>query len=266
MKDNLGSRLCVVIGGANGIGAACCRLMSSRGWRVAVVDLDAGAAESLAKEIGGSSYCVDIRSLDSVEQLASDIEREQGPVYSLVVSAAAFQDRYPPDEFPMDLWRSVMQVNVEGTFNVNRAFGRRMVRERKGSIVNIASTVAHGSSPLHAYGPSKAAIVNLTRGLAGQWGRAGVRVNSVSPGATLTPRVTARPLGRYASDVNSQLALGRRVDPMEVAEGVEFLASDRASAITGTDLLIDAGWLTASTWGLYGGVPAIESEAESPNE
>lgn len=266
MKDDVGSRLSVVIGGANGIGAACCRLMSSRGWRVAVVDLDGEAAESLAKEIGGFGYSVDMRSLAAVEQLASDIERAHGPVYSLIVSAAAFQERHAPEEFPMDLWRTVMLVNVEGTFNVNRAFGRRMVRERKGSIVNIASTVAHGSSPLHAYGPSKAAIVNLSRNLAGQWGRAGVRVNSVSPGATLTPRVAARPAGRYATDLNSQLALGRRVDPMEVAEGVEFLASDRASAITGTDLLIDAGWLTASTWGLYGGVPVIESEADSPSE
>jgi NAD(P)-dependent dehydrogenase (short-subunit alcohol dehydrogenase family) len=157
----------------------------------------------------------------------------------------------------------VMQVNVEGTFNLNRVFGTRMVRERTGSIVNIASTVAHGSSPLHAYGPSKAAIVNLTRGLAGQWGRAGVRVNSVSPGATITPRVAARPPGRYATDLNSQMALGRRVEPNEVAEGVEFLASDRASAITGIDLLIDAGWLTASTWGLYGGVPAFAAEESS---
>jgi NAD(P)-dependent dehydrogenase (short-subunit alcohol dehydrogenase family) len=240
--------------------------MASRGWRVVVADLDASAAKSLAKEIGGFGYGVDMRSLDAVEQLAADIEREHGPVYALVVAAAAFQERYSPDDFPMDVWRTVMQVNVEGTFNLNRAFGKRMVRERKGSIVNIASTVAHGSSPLHAYGPSKAAIVNLTRGLAGQWGRAGVRVNSVSPGATLTARVAARAPGRYAADVNAQLALGRRVDPAEVAEGVEFLASDRASAITGIDLLIDAGWLTASTWGLYGGVPVVESETESPNE
>jgi len=253
-----GSKLSVVIGGGNGIGAACCRLMAERGWRVAVVDLDPAAATAVAKEIGGSGYSVDMSNLDALEQLAADIEREHGPVHSLVVCAAVFQERYAPEEFPMELFRRILQVNVEGTFNANRAFGKRMVKARHGSIVNIGSTLAHGSGPQHAYGPSKAAIVNLTKCLAGQWGRAGVRVNSVSPGATLVPRVLSRPPGRYAKDAESQMALGRRVEPNEVAEGVEFLASDRASAITGVDLLIDAGWLTASTWGLYGGVPVAD--------
>lgn len=249
------SKLSVIIGGANGIGEACCRLMSERGWKVVVVDLNQAAAVSLANEIDGAGYGVDVCELQAMEGLASDIEREHGPVSSLVVSAAAFQDRFPPDEFPMDLWRKVIQVNLEGTFNANRVFGTRMARAGKGSIVNVASTVAHGSSPQHAYGPSKAAVINLTRCLASQWGMSGVRVNSVSPGATLVPRVLARPPGRYADNIDAQMALGRRVQPNEVAEGIEFLASDRASAITGTDLLIDAGWLVAGTWGLYGGVP-----------
>jgi NAD(P)-dependent dehydrogenase (short-subunit alcohol dehydrogenase family) len=256
--DTTDSKLSVVIGGGNGIGAACCRLMASRGWRVAVVDLDMTAARAVANEIGGPAHDVDVRTLEALEQLAAEIEREHGPVHSLVVSSAAFQERYPPGEFPMDVFRRVLQVNVEGAFNANRAFGMRMAKAGSGSIVNIASTTAHGSSPLHAYGPSKAAMVNLTKCLAGQWGRAGVRVNSVSPGATMVPRVMARAPGRYAKDLESQMALGRRVEPNEVAEGVEFLASDRASAITGIDLLIDAGWLTASTWGLYGGVPVVE--------
>jgi Enoyl-(Acyl carrier protein) reductase len=97
-------------------------------------------------------------------------------------------------------------------------------------------------------------------GLASQWGGAGVRVNSVSPGATLTARVAARSPGRYAQDLNAQMALGRRVRPEEVAEAIEFLLSDRASAITGTDLLVDAGMLCASTWGIYGGVSPLENE------
>ncbi|MBV7482124.1 SDR family oxidoreductase [Bordetella sp. BOR01] len=249
------SKLGVVIGGANGIGAACCELMAQRAWRVVVVDLDEAHAQQLAAGIGGIGRGVDIRSLKSLESLADSIEREAGPISSLVVSAAAFQDRYAPGDFPEDVFRTVMEVNVQGTFNANRAFGNRMVQNGKGNIVNIASTVAHGSSPLHAYGPSKAAVVNLTRNFASQWGRFGVRVNSVSPGTTEVARVLQRPPGRYAADFRDHMALGRRVQPNEVAEGVEFLASDRASAITGVDLLIDAGWLAASTWGLYGGVP-----------
>ena len=171
-------RLAHVIGGANGIGAACSRLMSKRGWRVVFGDKDGEAAQ-------------------------------------------------------------------------------RMAVRRRGSIVNIASLAGIGSTPWHIYGPSKAAIVNLTQCLAGQWGRAGVRVNSVSPGVTLVPRVIARQKAgvRYATgDPGARTALGRLVEPSEVAEGIEFLASDRASAITGINLIIDAGWLVASTWEMYGGI------------
>lgn len=256
------SKLAVVIGGGNGIGEACCQLMRQRGWRVVVVDIDQAAADKVAAEIDGRSYCVDMCSLDAMEQLAADIEKENGPVDSLVVTAASFQERHAPDEFPMEKWRQVMQVNVEGTFNANRAFGQRMVQRGYGSIVNTASTVGHGSSPLLAYGPSKAAVLNLTQSLASQWGHFGVRVNSVSPGSTLTARHMARGPGRYAKNINSQMALGRRMQPNEVAEGIEFLASERASAITGTDILIDAGWLAASTWGFYGGVPGSVSDNE----
>ncbi|MBT2336618.1 SDR family oxidoreductase [Variovorax paradoxus] len=257
------AKLAVVIGGGNGIGEACCRVMAERGWRIAVVDLDLAAAERIAKEISGRGYEVDIRNLEAMEALADCIERDSGPVHSLVVTAAAFQERHAPHAFPMDQWRAVMQVNLEGTFNANRVFGTRMARRGGGSIVNTASVVGHGSSPQLAYGPSKAAVLNLTQSLASEWGHSGVRVNSVSPGSTLTARHLARDPGRYAKNIDSQMALGRRMQPNEVAEGIEFLASDRASAITGTDLLIDAGWLAASTWGFYGGVPGAKG-AEEP--
>jgi NAD(P)-dependent dehydrogenase (short-subunit alcohol dehydrogenase family) len=261
MQDST-SKLAVVLGGGNGIGAACCRVMAQRGWRVAVVDLDAAAAESVAREIGTCSYSVDISSLSAMEKLADDIERDNGPVYSLVVTAAAFQERYPPEELPMEQWRKVIQVNVEGTFNANRVFGSRMARRGQGSIVNTASVVGHGSSPLLAYGPSKAAVINLTQCLASQWGRSGVRVNSVSPGSTVVARHATRSTSRYAKNMLAHMALGRRIQPEEVAESLEFLASDRASAITGIDLVIDAGWLAASTWGLYGGLPGAHSETQ----
>jgi len=254
------SRLSVVFGGGNGIGAACCRLMAERGWRVAVVDVDEKSAKEVAAEIGGHGYCVDVRSLRAVEQLASDIEQQHGPVYALVVSSGVAQDRYAPGDLPMDVWRKVMDINLEGTFNADRTFGTLMAKRGRGTIVNIGSTAAYGSSPLHAYAPGKAAVLNLTKCLATQWGRSGVRVNSVSPGATLVARVLARPPGRYAVDIDAHMALGRRIQPPEIAEGVEFLASDRASAITGIDLLIDAGLIAASTWEMYGGVPPPVSE------
>lgn len=256
------AKLSVVLGGGNGIGAATCRLMAERGWQVVVVDLDEAAAASIAKEIEGHSYGADVSDSHGVDLLASRIESERGPVASLVVSSGAFQDRFAPDELPVEVLDRILNVNVKGTYYANRSFGMRMAKRGKGSIVNVASATATISSPLHAYGPSKGAIITMTKTLAGQWGRSGVRVNSVSPGATLVERVLARAGGRYSNDIDSQIALGRRIQPIEVAEGIEFLASDRASAITGTDLLIDAGQIVAGDWGIFGGVPA--SIAEQP--
>jgi NAD(P)-dependent dehydrogenase (short-subunit alcohol dehydrogenase family) len=193
---NAKGKLGVVIGGANGIGAATCEVMIREGWRVAVVDLAQQAAEETAKRIGGLAFALDISNLEAVETLALQIEREHGPVAGLVVAAAAFQDKFAPDEFPMELWQRVMKVNIEGTFNANRVFAAGMARAGKGSIVNVASIVGHASSPQHAYGPTKAAVLNMTKNFAAQYGKSGVRVNSVSPGAVLVPRVKARPPGR----------------------------------------------------------------------
>jgi NAD(P)-dependent dehydrogenase (short-subunit alcohol dehydrogenase family) len=99
--DDPKSRLSVVIGGANGIGAARRRPMSKRGWRVAVIDVDSTAARSVATEIGGYAYAADITDQGAREQIAAEIEREHGPVCSLVVSSGAFRERFAPADFPM---------------------------------------------------------------------------------------------------------------------------------------------------------------------
>lgn len=248
-------KLAVVIGGGNGIGAACSKLMAERGWKVAVLDFDKAAAEKIAAEIGGKGFFCDVRDLGAIEKLATAIEAAMGPVTALVVSSGAFQDKLAPIDIPPEMFRNIFAVNVEGTFYANRVFGTLMAKRGKGSIVNIASSSAYGSQPLLAYGPSKSAVYSMSRALAGQWGRSGVRVNSVSPGPTIVPRQAARPPGRYASNIEDHLAIGRRLQPPEIAEGVEFLASDKASGVTGIDLLIDGGQVAASMWGMYGGVP-----------
>lgn len=255
--------LAVVIGGGSGIGEEACRLMTGRGWRVAVADRDGQAAGRVAAEVGVGSFAFDIADADAVERAARSIEERHGPVTALVVAAAVFQDVLPPDRMPLDVWESTVRVNLTGTWIANRAFGTRMAGHGHGSIVNIASIAALGSMPVHAYGSSKAAVVSLTRNLAGEWGRSGVRVNAVSPGSTLVPRVAERiRSGRYAADPGEFTALGRAVRPNEVAEAIEFLASDRASAITGVNLVVDAGWHVASTWAQFGGVrPARSAEA-----
>ncbi|MCW2241935.1 SDR family NAD(P)-dependent oxidoreductase [Azospirillum canadense] len=247
--------LAVVIGGGNGIGEETARLMAERGWRVVIADRDPAAADRVAADVGGAAVTLDIADAAAVDAACAAIEAAHGPVGALVVAAAVFQDVLPPAELPLAVWERTVQVNLSGTYYANRAFGTRMAHHGRGSIVNIASIAAIGSVPVHAYASSKAAVVSLTLNLAGEWGRAGVRVNAVSPGSTLVPRVAERiKSGRYAADPAEFTALGRIVQPREVAESIEFLASDRASAITGINLVVDAGWHVAGTWAQYGGV------------
>ncbi|MGH7040687.1 MAG: SDR family NAD(P)-dependent oxidoreductase [Acetobacteraceae bacterium] len=268
-------RLAVVIGGANGIGAATARLMAGRGWRLAIVDRDGDRADEVAAELGGHAFAADVTDLPALEALAVRIEAELAVPYGLVISSGTFQDPVPPDRTQIADWDRIMRVNLDGVFFAARAFGAPMARRgageqgprgqgptgqspagQNGSIVAIASIIGLGGTPLHAYGPTKAAVINLTQSLAGEWGRAGVRVNAVSPGVTLVPRVLARRQAgaRYAGDPGAHTALGRCVEPNEVAETIEFLLSDRASAITGTNIVVDAGWDAARGWAMYGGV------------
>lgn len=263
MNQTGDGRLAVIIGGGNGIGEATCALMCERGWDVAVADKDAAAAARVAGDIGAASFELDVADEASVADAATRIETDIGPVSTLVVAAAVFQDIVPTESLKTQVWEQVIRVNLTGAFMANRIFGRRMVQRRRGSIVNIASIAALGSMPAVAYGTSKAGLVHLTKNLAGEWGRSGVRVNAVSPGSTLVPRVEERlKSGRYAGDPGEFTALGRMVRPNEVAETIEFLASDRASAITGVNLIVDAGWHIASTWAQFGGVRPAASRAE----
>lgn len=255
MNDGGERPVAVVIGGGNGIGEAVCRLMDERGWHVVVADIDGQAAQRVANDLDTAAFGFDIADEAAVEGAAGRIEREAGPVAALVVAAAVFQDIVPTEDLPIAEWERIFRINLTGTLIANKAFGRRMVARRRGSIVNIASIAALGSMPAEAYGASKAGVVHLTKNLAGEWGRAGVRVNAVSPGSTLVPRVEERlKSGRYAADPGDFTALGRMVRPMEVAEVVEFLASDRSSAMTGNNLVVDAGWHIAATWAQFGGV------------
>lgn len=245
----------VVVGGASGIGESCSRLMVARGWDVVIVDRDeAGAA--IAVDAGALFRRADITSADEIDAVANELNRLGSGVAAVVVTAAAFQDTLAPQDIGDDVWDRIVAVNLTGTYRVNKAFGLRMVERGKGAIVNVSSVAGIASTPLHAYGPAKAGVISLVQSLAGEWGRAGVRINCVTPGLTLTPRIAARLKAgvRYAGAPGDHTALGRPVYPAEVAEAIEFLASPRASGITGSNLVVDAGMVVAGTWGMYGGV------------
>lgn len=253
IEFGLRGTIVLITGGASGIGLACARWMADRGCSVIIADRDEAAASSAAQVISAVSYTLDIRDNERVEAMAADIEAHLGPIGVLVNCAGVLQNPLPPDRLTMKEWDLVTAVDLRGTFVMCSSVGSRMAARRSGSIVNIGSVAALRPGPLHAYGPAKAAVIALTESLAAEWGRCGVRVNTVSPGFTRTPAVAKSFERKILNETKlaNATALGRLVDPTEIAAAVGFLASPLASAITGVNLLVDAGYLVASAWHSY---------------
>lgn len=249
-------RVAVVTGGASGIGEACAVALAAEGYRVVVADLDAAKAAAVAARIGGVALRMDVGDEKNVEAAAAQVEAEVGQVHVLVNSAGILQKPVRPHEMPIADWDLVQRVDLRGSYVCCLAFGRAMLARRTGSIVNISSVVGSRAAPLHSYAPAKAAVISMTQCLAVEWGPAGVRVNSVAPGYTLTPALqdAIRRGERKLESLTDNVALQRTVEPSQVADAVCFLASERASAITGIDLPVDAGWLASTSWVTYGGM------------
>ena len=246
----------VVTGGAGGIGAATVRKLAAAGWRVAVLDRDWAPARQLADEVGGLAVRVDIADRSSLEAAAREVRESLGPCSGLVAAAAHLENPHAPEHQDPAEWERILATNLTGTFVTLQEFARPMLERRHGSIVTIGSITALNSSPLVAYGPTKAAIVAMTRNCAVAWGRNGIRVNCVCPGPTRTPAVEASYARgeRDPETMRRQTALGRLVQPTEVADVISWLLSDGSSAVTGATIPVDAGVLAAQLWNLYGGL------------
>jgi NAD(P)-dependent dehydrogenase (short-subunit alcohol dehydrogenase family) len=253
---NAQQRIVVVTGAASGIGHACCRVLANKGWAVVLVDIDAVGAKRVADVVNGTAYRGDVGDAADIEATAARIEREVGPVYALVNSAGIIAVPLAPEQLSLQDWDRVIQIDQRGTYLANLAFGKHLTARRAGAIVNIASIAGMRSFPLHAYAPAKAAVISITQCLATEWGRAGVRVNAVSPGFTRTPALQAKIDSgeRDAGALAATSALGRLIEPEDCAYAVAFLLSDEASAITGVNLPVDAGWLVRPSWQSYPGI------------
>ncbi|THT97580.1 SDR family oxidoreductase [Lampropedia puyangensis] len=251
-------RLVAIVGGGAGIGAATAACLVQQGWQVAVADINLAAAQETAQALGGMAYHIDVTNAASIATVAQAIESAQGPIYGMVSAAAIFAPRMPPEEMPIDQWDRIVNISYRGTYLCNVEFANRMARHGTGgAIVNISSMVGQRPNHGHAYYSAKAAVNMLTEGMAGEWGRSGVRVNAVSPGFVGVPRMleNIRDGKRYAVSPAQVSALGRLVEPAEVARVIEFLLSDAASAVTGANLVVDAGVLACNGWAVHGGVP-----------
>lgn len=247
--------LVIVTGGRSGIGAAAVAELARRGLRPVVFDISAEPAADAAPWIVWSD-AVDVSDEAAVEAAVAAVEARHGPVAGLVNAAGILGRMHSPERLRMSDWDREMAVDLRGTFVMCRAVGSRMARRGSGAIVNVASVVGVSSAPVHGYAPAKAAVISLTQTLAAEWGPAGVRVNAVSPGFTATPALVAGLEHGVlkADDLTRGAAMQRLVEPNEVARVIAFLLGPDASAVTGANIPVDAGFLAGITWQAYGGL------------
>lgn len=254
----------VVNGGANGIGMAISEAFAATGAAVALLDIDVPAATRTVDQIiaaGGraQAWTCDISSEQQVEAAFAEIETKLGHV-GVLVNNAGINPRALPLEVDIETWQRVLAVNLTGYFLCARAAGRGMVARGYGSIVNVSSIA--GSTALgrgnFAYSVTKGGVDAMTRELAVEWGRHGVRVNAVAPCQVATAGFVANEKARTqagdptVSDYRRGIPMGRAAEPADIAAAVVYLASDAAAMVTGVTLPVDGGNLAFNAGGTLG--------------
>ena len=246
----LEDKTALVTGAARGIGAAVARLFASEGARVALSDVLVDLGQQVTAEIdnaGGTAMFLELdvsrpqdweRAVDSVVSRFGSLD--------ILVNNAGIYERNTVEDLDLETWKRVMEVNAEGVFLGTKACIPAMRRSGGGSIVNMSSVSSmKGSVSSTAYHASKGAVATFTRSAALQYGRYGIRVNSVHPGAITTDMLDEVFAGSEVRHTRLEnLPLRREGTAEEVAKVVLFLASDDASYITGTEVRVDGGSLT----------------------
>lgn len=242
-------KVALVTGASYGIGAASALELAKDGFDVAVTEISAAdlaptTASLAAVGVRTAAIALDLRDDSAIARTLAEANEALGPIDVLVNNAGTPSVRKPAIDVTLDEWQTALQINLTGTFFMTTAFGRRLIETgRSGAVVNVASTHGLvGYATASAYSATKAGIIQLSRVLAIEWAKHGIRVNAVAPG----PVETKTRAAAHADPVERQFTLGRV--PLgryggadDVAKAIRYLASDAAAFVTGHVLVVDGG-------------------------
>ena len=245
----LQGKVCLVTGGAAGIGRATAERFAEEGATVVICDLNEELGRATAAAIGGEFYKVNVADRQAVQTWVDEVVAQHGRVDVLVNNAGVLRDgtlvkvkdgelvkQMPEADFDL-----VIAVNLKGVFNCTQAVVPHMIRQGGGVILNASSIVGlDGNFGQTNYVATKAAVIGMTKVWARELGRSGIRVNAIAPGFTATEMVAAMPENVLAG-MKGRTPLGRLGEPRDIANAYLFLASDEASFITGEVLRVDGG-------------------------
>jgi NAD(P)-dependent dehydrogenase (short-subunit alcohol dehydrogenase family) len=243
----LDGKVALVTGASSGLGDRFARVLAAAGATVVVAARRVDRLQALAAELDGAvALPCDVGDEASVEQLVASALEAVGTI-DVLVNNAGTSATMAAEEEPVATFRQVLDVNLVGLFHLSQLVGRHMLASGGGSIVNVASilgVVASGQIPQASYSASKAGVINLSRELAVQWARRGVRVNALCPGwfpSEMTDELFADEAG--ARFLRRNTPMGRGGEAHELDGALLFLASDAGSFVTGQTLVVDGGWL-----------------------
>ena len=242
----LAGRMCIVTGGAQGIGEACVRRFAREGAQVVIADIDDARGAALAAELGGVYLHCDVGNKAQVDALVAQAMAAHGRIDVLVNNAGIFKAADFLDMTEAD-FDAVLRVNLKGAFLMGQAVAREMAKAGRGSIVNMSSVNGVLAIPtIASYNVSKGGINQLTRVMALSLADKGIRVNAVAPGTIATELAAQAVLTseEARARIMSRTPMRRLGEPSEIADTVAYLASDAASYITGEIVVVDGGRMT----------------------
>ena len=250
--NSMPNQVVIVTGASYGIGKATAIALAQEGYSVFITDIDKKALIDTKTTIETFNKNVfiadlDIRNHQQINQVIDDA-CEIGKLYLLVNNAGLPSLRKPTVDISVEEWESLMNVNLSGTFFMSQSFGKKLIQQGEGGcIINIGSTHGHvGFKGASAYGIAKAGVIHLSKVLAIEWAEHNIRVNTISPGSTMTEsRAESFSDPIRKEELLSRIPLGRFCTPDEVANAVLYLADPKSSYVTGQTILLDGGLTSA---------------------